>query len=92
MTYAFNKRFRPTLWKGIPYTTVACLLGSLLLWAFALGAVFQLHDHMMAIMLAVLGLVGMVLGIQAYRSKDRVRLRWSRFVGRRDQARPPLGL
>lgn len=91
--YAFNKRFRPTLWGGVfVIQTLACFVMTLLLWMFAVGAWLQAEAPLLSSLLILASLITLYLGIDAHRNKDRMRLLVSISYGRRDAQLCPLEL
>ena len=90
--YAFNKRFRPTTYKGLPYGTWAGVLFGLILLGLAIGAVFQMQSPALALLLS--GLMGgcFYYAVHEYRNTGRARLRRARFIGKRDKQAKVFGL
>jgi len=85
MMYAFNKRFRPTLWGGVfVIQSLACFVLTTLLWIFAAGAWLQADAPLLSLLLTLASLITAYLGVDAHRNKDRVRLLTAISYGRRD--------
>ncbi|MCP3671505.1 MAG: hypothetical protein GY814_13960 [Gammaproteobacteria bacterium] len=83
--YAFNKRFRPTLWFGdFTPVTLACLMLTLVLWAFAFGAVTNLQEPLVALFLFITSIAALFLGVQHHKKRHLVRTEKLRYVGEGD--------
>lgn len=90
--YAFNKRFRATTYKGLPYISWACLVLGTITLSMSLGAYFQAKAPMVSMLLLLSGAIAYGYAINTYRNKDRARLNLSRFIGKRDKRTRLMGL
>jgi uncharacterized membrane protein len=90
--YAFNSRFKPTLFKGLPNMTWAGFMLGIVLLAFSIGAYTNLRNVGLMILLVLVALASFGYAIQEYRKKDEARFLSSRFMGKKDIRTNSLGL
>lgn len=91
--YAFNKRFRPTLWGGVlVIQSLACFVITLLLWIFAAGALLQTESVLVAVLLTLSGAITCYFGFDFHRNKDRARILTSILMGRRESQQSSMEL
>ncbi|MCG8313814.1 MAG: hypothetical protein MI976_11405 [Pseudomonadales bacterium] len=90
--YAFNKRFRATTFKGLPYATWAYLVLGTVVIALSSGAYYQAQSPVIAVLLCGAGLFAYLYAFRSFKNKDRARLNLSRFIGKRDQRSKAMGL
>jgi len=91
--YAFNKRFRPTLWAGVfVIQTLACLVITFLLWIFAVGSWIQAQSLPAAVLLMLSSAITMYFAIDSHRNQDRARIVASILVGRRESQQSSMEL
>lgn len=83
--YAFNKRFRPTLYGGaLVMPTLVSVLATLLLWLFAVGAITQLNAIPTSMLLLAASFITIFFAISTHRNKDRRRLLASIAIGEKE--------
>ncbi|MDX1694885.1 MAG: hypothetical protein R3208_14055 [Ketobacteraceae bacterium] len=90
--YAFNKRFRATTFKGLPYATWAYMVLGTVLIALSIGAYVQARSPLLGLLLCGSGLLGYWYAHRSYQNKDKARLNLSRFIGKRDRLSKSIGL
>lgn len=84
--YAFNKRFRPTLYFGaFTLLTVALALLSVLLLAFAAGAVIQLKKPAVALIFLLCACLAIYGAVRDHLSLRTLRIRASIQRGQSDR-------
>ena len=90
--YAFNSRFKPTLWKGLPNMTWGSAMLGIILGVFSLGAYTHLQNTGLMIVLDLSAILAFWYAIRAYQRKDEARFMFSRTVGKRDIRTKSMGL
>ncbi len=90
--YAFNKRFEPTRYKGLPPLTWIGIVFALLMWAFSVMCFMSLQSPLLGWLLIPLGGFGAFFAVKQYYGADLLRLKPSRFRGKNDLKGKSLGL
>lgn len=90
--YAFNKRFRATTFKGLPYATWAYVVLGTILITLSTGAYYQAQSPLLGILLCGSGLFSYWFSHRSYKNRNRARLNLSRFIGKRDRISKSIGL
>jgi len=90
--HAFNKRYRPTLLKGLTHLTWGGLSLTLLLFVFTAMTLNQGSKPGIALLLFVLALVVGTLTVFEHRTRNQKRIISSRIIGKQDMNKGTLEL
>ena len=82
--HAFNKRFRPKVWKGYPVISWLLAGVGVLFSVFAWGSYAMAKLPPVAIALGFMALLMMYFAFEVHRNVNLMRIRSSLFTGRND--------